>query len=142
MSAPIVVGVDGSEGSRLALEWALGEARVRKQPVKVILAWSYLDQPGGDFDPSFGEEDAHRVLDEMVDRVTGDDPDIEIERMAVCELPARALLEACDDAAMVVVGSRGLGGFKSLLLGSVSHQVAQHAPCPIVIVPGAERPGG
>ncbi len=142
MSAPIVVGVDGSEGSRLALEWALDEARARNEPVKVILAWSYLDQPGGDFDPSFGEEDAHRVLDEMVDRVAGDNRDVEIERIAVCELPARALLEACDDAAMVVVGSRGLGGFKSLLLGSVSHQMAQHAPCPIVIVPGAERPGG
>lgn len=142
MSAPIVVGVDGSEGSRLALEWALGEARARNQPVKVILAWSYLDQPGGDFDPSFGEEDARRVLDEMVEGVAGDDSDVEIERIAVCELPSRALLEACEGAAMVVVGSRGLGGFKSLLLGSVSHQVAQHAPCPIVIVPGPERPGG
>lgn len=141
MSAPIVVGIDGSEGSRAALRWAVDEAEKTDRPVKAVLAWSYLDQPGGDFDPSFGEEDARRVLAEVVEEAAGDGSDVEIEPVAVCDLPANALLEACDGAAMVVVGARGLGGFKSLLLGSVSQQVAQHAPCPIVIVPGEERAG-
>jgi nucleotide-binding universal stress UspA family protein len=66
--------------------------------------------------------------------------DVDLERVVVCDLPARALLDAASDADLLVVGSRGVGGFKGLLLGSVRQQVVQHAPSPVVVVPGDERP--
>ena len=135
----LVVGVDGSDGSRRALHWALEEARVRGASVRAVLVWSYLDQPDG-FDAAYGEDDARQRLDRAVDEVASEIGDVDLERIVVCDLPARALLEAARDADLLVVGSRGAGGFKGLLLGSVSQQVVQHAPCPVVVVPGDERP--
>ena len=136
----VVVGVDGSEGSRRALQWALEEARVRGAPLRAVFAWSYLDQPGEGFDAAYGEDDARQRLDRALEEVAGDVGDVEVERVVVVDLPARALLDAARDADLLVVGSRGVGGFKGLLLGSVSQQVVQHAPCPVVVVPGDERP--
>ncbi|HMB18498.1 MAG TPA: universal stress protein [Gaiellaceae bacterium] len=66
-------------------------------------------------------------------RVVGDDTSVTVELAAVEASPANALIDAAREADLVVVGSRGLGGFRALVLGSVSHQVAQHAPCPVVI---------
>lgn len=134
----LVVGVDGSEGSLRALRWALREARVHTAPVRAVLAWSYLDQSPGSFDVAYGENDARARLDGALEAVAGEVGDVEVERVVVCDLPARALLANAGDADLLVVGSRGVGGFKGLLLGSVSHQVVQHAPCPVVVVPGEE----
>ena len=139
MTDVVVVGVDGSEGSLRALRWAAEEARIRGARLRVLRAWSYADQPEGGFDPAYDEEAARRVLDESIASLGTDSSGLKIERRIVCDLPARALLDAAADADLLVVGSRGLGGFQGLLLGSVSQQVVHHAPCPIVIVPGAER---
>lgn len=136
----VTVGVDASEGSIRALRWALREARLRGARLRAVLAWSYLDQPKGSFDPAYGEDDARGQLDEALALVAGGADDVEIDPVLVNDLPARALLAAARDADLLVVGSRGLGGFKGLLLGSVSQQVVQHAPCPVVVVPGDERP--
>jgi nucleotide-binding universal stress UspA family protein len=134
MSGIVVVGVDGSEGARRALRWAATEARLRHATLRVIHAWSYLDQPAGTFDPTYGDDDARRLLDQAVASLGPDGEGLEIERLTVCDLPTRGLLEAATGADVLVVGARGLGGFQGLLLGSVSQQVASHAPCPVVIV--------
>lgn len=138
----IVVGVDGSDAAAAALSWALDDAAARGDArVVAVLAYTYLDQhhlaDEPDFDPGYSQRDAQRVLDTFVDGVLADRPGgagaVELERRAVLELPPRALLSAADGADLLVVGSRGRGGFKGLLLGSVSQQVAAHAPCPVVI---------
>ena len=135
MTGVVVAGVDGSEGARRALKWAAEEARLRGARLRVVHVWSYLDQAGEAFDPTYGDDDARRVLDEAVSELGDAAAELDIERLAVCDLPARALLDSANDAELVVVGARGMGGFKGLLLGSVSQQVAQHAACPVVIVP-------
>jgi nucleotide-binding universal stress UspA family protein len=134
----IVVGVDGSEGSLAALRWAIAEARFRNTSVRAVLAWSYLDQPG-EFDPHYDEASARRGLDAALDGVAAERKGVEIDPVLVCDLPVAALLDASRDADMVVVGSRGLGGVRGLLLGSVSRDVAHRATCPVVIIPGPER---
>ena len=96
--------------------------------------WSYLDQSGATFDPTYGEDDARRLLDEAV-AAAGIPAGVDVERRTVNDLPARGLLDSAADADLLVVGARGRGGFRGLLLGSVSQQAAQHAPCPVVIVP-------
>lgn len=138
----VVVGVDGSDGSAAALRWAADEARRRGDRLRAVLAWSFLDQPLGDFDASYGETAARERLDAALAAAGDHTAGVEVEARVVCDLPARAVLGAADDADLLVVGSRGLGGFRGLLLGSVSQQVAHHAPCPVVIVPGDERAAG
>ena len=136
----VVVGVDGSPGSREALAWAAEEARLRGATLEVVTAWSYLDQlpedggaePG--FRPDFGEDDAGRILDEALAETVADTGDLDLVKNVVCELPARALLDAAEGADLVVVGARGHGGVRELLLGSVSQEVVHHAPCPVVVV--------
>jgi nucleotide-binding universal stress UspA family protein len=81
------------------------------------------------------ERVSREVLDETVDAVVESvDADVGVHRVLIEGAAAQALLSAAIDAELLVVGSRGLGGFKELLLGSVSHQCANHAPCPVVIV--------
>ena len=141
----IVVGVDGSPGSRAALRWALNEARLRESTVRAVYAWSLPHLPVATlgFMPVVAQtpedvkafEDAGRqVLDDMVTDVAGADPAVRVERRVVQGPPSQELIAAAADAQLLVVGSRGLGGFKELLLGSVSHQCAHHASCPVVIV--------
>ncbi|MGE3621373.1 MAG: universal stress protein [Acidimicrobiia bacterium] len=134
----IVVGVDGSDEARAALEWALAEARLRGARVKAVIAWQAPAVEGFPYtnpilDPGRFERAAEGLLDEEVAKA---DPDrvVEVERVVAWSSPSAALLEAAEGAAMVVVGSRGRGGFTGLLLGSVSQQVAHHATCPVVIV--------
>ena len=136
MTGVVVVGVDGSEGSQRALQWAAEEARLRGARLRAVHVWSYLDQAGEAFDPTYGEDDARQFLDEALAGLGEGAGGLEIERTPVCDLPARGLLDSAGDADLLVVGARGMGGFRGLLLGSVSQQVAQHAPCPVVIVPG------
>lgn len=134
MTGTIVVGLDGSVGSKVALQWAVEEARLRGSVLRAVHVWSYLDQPEGEFDPAYGEGDARRVLDESLAGLDVE-VEVEVERVVVNDLPARGLLAAAKGADLVVVGALGAGGFEGLLLGSVSQQVAHHATCPVVIVP-------
>ncbi len=137
----IIVGVDGSECSLAALRFAVAEARLREARLRVVHAWAtppvstYHEAEHAirtDFD---GMHDAAQaLLDEVVDKALGDDSGIVVEKAVVEGPPAAALVDAARDAALLVVGSRGLGGFKALLLGSVGQQCAHHAPCPVVIV--------
>jgi nucleotide-binding universal stress UspA family protein len=137
----VAVGVDGSSGAGLALTWAAEEARRRGAALEVVLAWSFLDQPltaedaPKTFANGFDQAAAEAVLADILDRAGDVVADLDVVRTAVCELPAVALLEASERSDLVVVGARGLGGFKRLTLGSVSHQVAQHAIGPVVVVP-------
>jgi len=136
----IVVGVDGSEHSHRALAFAAEEAKLRGSTLHVIHSWT--------FPPATLEADglphadlkaaAELVLDEAI-ATLGAEPGIEIQPEIANELAAQALIRASEGAELLVVGSRGRGGFKGLLLGSVSQQCAHHARCPIVIVPPADR---
>ena len=132
----IVVGVDGSACGHEALTWAIAEAAARQQPLVALAAWSWLDQPGK-FDPDYSEKDVTAMAEAAVDRALGEvrgGSDVDIEIRPVNDLPAHALIEASSEASLLVVGSRGLGGFRGLLLGSVSNNAVHHAHCPVVVV--------
>jgi len=135
----IVVGVDGSETAQAALRWAVDEARRRDANVEAVFAWHQPFVTGyaymGETDLGNFEEEAQQILDTAVDAL--DATGIHIERKLVTGGAAPALVDEAKGAALVVVGSRGRGGFAGLLLGSVSQQVAHHAPCPVVIIPPA-----
>jgi nucleotide-binding universal stress UspA family protein len=138
----IVVGVEESSGAADALRWAVRERQLRDGTLTAVLAWTYLGQHhgGGDdaFQPDYDVADAAQALDELLVKFAPDDA-ASIERRVVCDLPARALLEASAGADLLVVGSRGLGGFRGLLLGSVSQQCAEHSAVPVAVV--RARPG-
>jgi nucleotide-binding universal stress UspA family protein len=136
----IVVGIDGSEGSELALEWAVDEARRRHAILDAVTAWQPPYVSGypvttGTFDPRRLEEGAREILDHAVDSVDARGLPEPIGRFVNLGSAATTLIEAAKGADLLVVGTRGRGGFTGLLLGSVSQQVAHHAPCPVVIVP-------
>ena len=138
----IVVGVDGSDAARAALAFALKEARLRGTGVRAVAAW-HVPAPvtGGGFpvpDPGLVgelEAEARKALEQALadagDLVAG----VEVETSVRLGAPVGVLLAEAQDADLLVVGSRGLGGFRGLLLGSVGQQCAHHAPCPLVIVP-------
>jgi nucleotide-binding universal stress UspA family protein len=146
----IVVGVDGSDGSRRALAWAADEARLRKCFVVAIHAYTIppllmapdalAGVPAAPItDPGLIErleEAAEKLLAQEIERVDSDD--LTIEGRVVSGPAAEALIQAAHEADLLVVGTRGLGGFRELLLGSVSHQVAHYSPHPVVIVPARE----
>lgn len=136
----IVAGVDGSQSARDALQWAVDEARRRNATVEAVYAWHHPFVAGymmeGELDLGHYEEEAQQVLDRAVDAVK-DGGDVAIERKLVAGSAAGALVGEAKGAALLVVGSRGRGGFAGLLLGSVSQQAAHHAPCPVVIIPPA-----
>jgi nucleotide-binding universal stress UspA family protein len=135
----VVVGVDGSAGAEQALHWALAEGRLRKSPVRAVHAWMpgsigagsvYWDSsPLGDI-PRTAEELLGRVLADAKD----DTGDVEIERLVIEGHAAEVLVGAAGPDDLLVVGSRGHGGFAGLLLGSVSQQCVHHAACPVVVV--------
>jgi nucleotide-binding universal stress UspA family protein len=138
--ARIVVGIDGSDQSKEALRWALDEARLRDASVDVVYAWTmpvyvgYGAAAGAVIDPAEIRQAAREKIDTVVEEVVGGKRDVQIERKAVEGLAAAALVEEAEGADLLVVGSRGHGGFAGLLLGSVSQQCSHHAPCPVVIV--------
>jgi nucleotide-binding universal stress UspA family protein len=138
--ATIVVGVDGSDGAQAALLHALGEARLRGARLRAVTAWhmSTMAYAGGGLapgiDPTVFEESASATLDAALTAL-GDQADgVEIERAVRMGQPAQVLVEEARGADLLVVGSRGHGGFAGLLLGSVSHQCAMYASCPVVVV--------
>ncbi len=134
----IVVGVDGSEQSKETLRFALEEARRRHTRLHVVHAfWEWEPIPGTrelELDRSPEEREAWLVA--LVREVVGEVTDVEIKESTVDDDAAPALLDAARNAELLIVGSRGQGGFAGLLLGSVSQQCAQHASCPVVIVRG------
>jgi nucleotide-binding universal stress UspA family protein len=141
----ILVGVDGSDHSRRALGWAIREAAQRHAPLTVMLVrpeevrpatqifWGVRDTAEKSFDP----DRARMALREFVDKVAGESGEKvpEITVSVVMGDVAEELLKASRDADLLVVGSRGGGGFAKLLLGSVSSKVAHHAVGPVVVVP-------
>ncbi len=135
----IVVGIDGSDASKAALEWALAEADLRGDSVRAVHAWAMpyvaYGYPGWTVDPEDFHAAAQATLDQTVAAAVGEENgDVEVESKLVEGLTAETLLAEAADADLLVVGSRGHGGFAGLLLGSVSHQCAQHAGCPVVII--------
>jgi nucleotide-binding universal stress UspA family protein len=136
----VVAGVDGSDTSARALRWGLDEAR--GAIVEAVHAWHVpysLSFAPAALDLPVFEDAARRLLDRLVDAAEAEVPGVSVERVLVSGFAADALLGAAKNADLVVVGRRGVGGFRALLLGSVSHQVAHHAPCPVVVVPAADR---
>lgn len=133
----IVVGVDGSEASLRALEFAAEEARLRRASLHVIRAFPAPTAAGIPVPVEYFDEleaEARRELDLAVDAVPACAGAREVVRTVVAESPVSALLAASSEADILVVGSRGRGGFSALVLGSVSQQCVQHAQCPVVIV--------
>jgi nucleotide-binding universal stress UspA family protein len=137
----IVVGVDGSEDARAALAFAAHEAAAHGARLRVVCAWelSYGAYAGGFVPPpelsSSIERHAEEVAHDAAQAATELEPSIYVEHEAIHGYPAEVLIAESREATMIVVGSRGHGGFASMLLGSVSHEVAHHARCAVAIVP-------
>ncbi len=133
----IVVGVDGSAHAARVLTWAHREAQQRGAGLTALLAWGLLDQyhieADARFDPTYSAEDAHEFVEHAV-RSALDSDAANVTSTVVNDLPAQALVEAAASAELLVVGARGLGGFRDLLLGSVSHRCLTHSSCPTVVV--------
>ncbi len=131
----IIVGVDGSEFGAAALRWAAARSARLGGQIIAVMAWTYIDQghrePGEDLATDFDGTDARRLLDEAIEAsgVTG-----EIARRVVNSPAAEALVKLAEPDDLIVIGARGLGGFKGLLLGSVSMRVLEFAPCPVVVL--------
>lgn len=142
----IVVGVDGSPASQAALQWAAKEAAGRGCDLRVIHAYDW--HVIGARAPIGGPlaDDARARAEKLVASAVADAkalaPQIAVGGEAVLGSPGHSLVAASPDAELVVVGSRGRGGFASLLLGSVSQQVATHAAGPVVVVRGRPDPVG
>jgi nucleotide-binding universal stress UspA family protein len=131
----IVVGVDGSPASIEAIRWAAGQAALTGGVLVAVTAWSIPASYG----VAFGGEDAidwrqnaEQALDEALEEALGADA-AKVERIVDQGHPSYVMTEASKNADLVVVGSRGHGGFTGLVLGSVSQHVVAHAECPVVV---------
>ncbi|MEU0397059.1 universal stress protein [Streptomyces sp. NPDC006208] len=133
----VVVGLDGSPSSHAALRWAVRHASLIGADVVAVAAW---DLPGAHgwsapaVDTDFDEEAAEQSLVDEVHKVLGESGAAQVRKRLVRGNPVEVLLGESEGAEALVVGSRGLGGFRRTLLGSVSQQCALHATCPVVIV--------
>ena len=143
-SGRIVVGVDGSSHSEEALRWAVGQARLTGQPVEAVISWTIpVDYGMGAAGPlmSFDWEGAARTtVQETVEKAVDASDAERVSQRVVMGHPGQVLLDAAADAALLVVGSRGRGGFKGMLLGSVSQSVIARAACPVVVVRDSANP--
>ena len=146
----VVVGVDHSAGAKAALRFALEEARLRQATLRVVHAWQYgyigatglegaLPAMGGELEDF--RRGAEAALEETLRDAGAEKDGVAIERRVDQGAAAAVLVEESRGADLLVVGSRGHGGFAQLLLGSVSLQCAQHAFCPVVIVRGSAKNG-
>jgi nucleotide-binding universal stress UspA family protein len=140
----ILVGVDGSEHSRRALSWAMRQAAQEHVPLTVMTVHPNPARPATEIywgvhaypEDSHNVEVAQRAVQEVVDKVASEMGETapEVTVKAVTGDPAQELIKASNDADMLVVGSRGSGGFTQLLMGSVSSKVTHHAACPVVVI--------
>jgi nucleotide-binding universal stress UspA family protein len=139
----IIVGIDGSDGAHRALEWAMKEAAAHHAALTVVTvhavaasAWTGNpvilppDEPAVEKVRHAAEESVAKAAAQL-----GESQPLSVTVRAVNGVPAQELIEASRDADLVVVGSRGAGGFVRLMMGSVSDQVVHHAYCPVVVVP-------
>ena len=135
----IVVGIDGSKQGEAALAFAAREAGLRGDRLVIVCAWEIpmMIEPVGAYPGEPFEslrEEAENVIQAALARVAELEPSVVCEGKVIEGQVASVLLKESKQADMLVVGSRGRGGFASLLLGSVSQQVVHHAPCPVVVV--------
>ncbi len=136
----IVVGVDGSQSSKAALAWAVRQAALTGARVDAVTAWQVPATWGYGYSmaleiPDLGQA-AGRALGEVIAEEAAQAPEVEIRPVVVQENAARALLDAAKGADLLVVGSRGHGGFTEAILGSVGQHCVHHATCPVVIIRG------
>jgi len=136
----IVVGVDGSDSSQAALAWAVRQAALTGAEVEAVTAWQIPATYGYGYAMTLAipdlEKIARKVQGEAIAEAAGLAPDVRIRPVVVQDTPARALLDAAKGADLLVVGSRGHGGFTEALLGSVGQQCVHHAECPVVVIRG------
>jgi len=131
----VVVGIDGSAGSRQALVWAADYATATGVEVALVIAWHYPAMYGEVGLPAFDfEADSRKVVDQLVTEFRASYPEVVFSTEVVRTRAAEALIQASGDARLLVVGSRGHGAFASMLIGSVSIHCVQHAACPVVVV--------
>lgn len=141
---PVVVGVDGSPMSEAAVAWAFEEASRRGTRLVAVHAW-HDSESGGPFahirgSPLIDIGDVERRL--LAERLAGRReryPDVDVEPVVERDLPRDSLLERSTEAALVVVGSRGRGGFTGMVLGSTTHALLHRADCPVMVVGGEQR---
>ena len=137
LARTIVVGMDGSDDAMRALDWALAEATAHGMSVLLVhgvdIGLSAADPYGGGYVLEQLQESGKFALDAAEERCREDG--VACERRLQVGSPAYTLVEAARGAAMLVIGSRGHGGFAGLLLGSVSTACVHHAHCPVVVVP-------
>src|SRR4051794_25690798 len=135
----IVVGVDGSPSSKAALRWALDQARLTKARLRAVIAWEVPPYTGWGVlaHEDFGAA-AGKLLRQSVEEALGYDLplDVEVVETRVAGHSPQVLIDQSAHAALLVVGSRGHGGFAGTLLGSVSQLCLQHAHCPFVVIRG------
>jgi nucleotide-binding universal stress UspA family protein len=140
MTHRIVVGVDGSEHGNAALRWAAEEAEVHGGEIVAVFAWQlpFIGVPGA-FDRQEMEKTCKAFLEESLNAVLPV-PEVPISKFVAEGDVSASLIEASRGADMLVLGSRGRGGFAGLKLGSVSQECVQHAACPVVIIKGLPVP--
>jgi nucleotide-binding universal stress UspA family protein len=144
----IVAGVDGSPSSLSALRWAIRQAGLTGATVDAVIAWHYpaaaagygwapigMEQAGGfDF-----REISEKIVADAVSTTLDPASDVRVRALIAEGNPAQVLLDAAAGADLLVVGSRGHGGFAEALLGSVSQHCVQHASCPVVVIRGQKQ---
>jgi len=140
----VVVGVDGSPASAVALSWAVRYASGLGATIRAVLAWHYPaaagQAPVGVAPKSVTSEVEHsrdEILEKAISDAIGADPGVPIEREITYGHPAQVLIDESEAADLLVVGSRGHGGFKGLRLGSISMHCVTHAHCPVTVVHAA-----
>lgn len=138
----IVVGVDGSPSSNEALSWAVRQAELTHGEISAVTAWEYPQFYGSmgwmppENQEGTVEQAAEQVLSDAITAAAGPKHAVKIHSTVAYGSPASILLDAAENASLLVVGSRGHGGFAGALLGSVGQHCVQHAQCPVVVIRG------
>lgn len=133
VSADILVGIDGSTHAQTALVWAAEEAQLRGVRVRAVLCW-YLSIAGSNLKVKTTEADALALLEGAAAHLPEELRQL-VDLVPVNDLPVPGILDLAATSALVVVGSRGIGGVKGLVLGSVSRTIVERSPVPVVVIP-------